>query len=137
MSSSEIETCPVLRVLRAPVAARGLRGEGALPAGLPADFGGAFALADLTGFAVTAAPDAALSGAADPFPGTAASLDFFEFFTIYFCFGTAKPLPTADALASRNRLARSSFLDETFCYQMGNHDRGRHGRGVPDQRHSL
>ena len=104
MSSSEIETCPVFRGLRAPVAARGLRGAGALRAGLPVDFGGAVALADLTGFAVTGAPEAALSGAADPFLGTAASLDFFEFFTIYFCFGTAKPLPTSGGAGKRKPL---------------------------------
>ena len=48
--------------------------------------------------------EAALSGAADPFPGTAASLDFFEFFTIYFCFGTAKPLPTSGGAGKRKPL---------------------------------
>jgi hypothetical protein len=104
---------------------------------LPADFGRAAGLLDSMDLAIAGALVAAFSGALDPLPGEVSSLDFFEFFAIYFCFRTAKPLPTADAMASGNRFSRLSFLDETFCFQMGNHDRGRHGRGVIDQWHSL
>ena len=57
------------------------------------------------------------------FCGTGVSLDFFEVFTIYFCFRSAKPLPTRGRAGKRKTGIRMGvILDETFCFQMGNHD---------------
>lgn len=108
MSSSEIATGLAWRGLRATVAARGLRAAGAWRAPLLADLAlagfAAAVFADLTGLAVAAGIVSGFEGAVDPLAGAVTSLDFFEFFTIYFCFRTAKPLPTGGRAGKRKPL---------------------------------
>jgi hypothetical protein len=84
-----------------------------------------------------------MPGAAELTSGGVASFDFFELFAIYFCFGSAKPLPAERECASGKGLETSSRGNsrnpnhETLCFSMGDHNRGRHCGRVCHQRDSL
>jgi hypothetical protein len=106
MSSSEMTTGRAVRFFRGlAAAARGLRDAEALAGDVPTRRAVDLALggAELVASGMV---DAAGAGPVERLAGAAASLDFFELFTIYFCFRSAKPLPTTGRSGKRKRCFR-------------------------------